>query len=184
MSTIANWLGKILLVGVMAGVGLAFYPVTNGAALQPADLAMPPALAQISSDRLERLWEREQRIYDRLGVFFDHADQRISDAQELIDKAKRNGKDVSSLQNALDALAAAVKDARPIYESGKGILAAHQGFDANGKVTDYGKAVETLRDLRDKLREIRRIVLEPARQLREAIRAFRQANRPAQTPTP
>lgn len=184
MSKIVMWSKKVLLVAMAAALGLASLPALNVYALGPSEPPTPTAPAQIFTDRLERIWAREQAAYDRLGKFFDNVDSRISKAQELIDKAGANGKDVSALQAALDAFADAVKQARPIYESGKGVIASHQGFDSNGKVTDQTKAIETVKDLGSKLKEIRQIIFPAGKALREAIRVFREANRPATTPAP
>ena len=68
-----------------------------------------------------------------------------------------------------------------IYESVKGIINAHKGFDSDGKVTDKELAIETVKDLRAKLKEIRTIVGDPGRALRQAIKAYREANRPPET---
>lgn len=184
MSTIVMWSKKVFLVAMIAALGLAALPGANVYALGQAEPSTPTAPGQMATDRLEQIWSREQAAYNRWGKFFDNADARTSKAQELIDKAKANGKDVSALQAALDALSNAVKKAKPIYESGKGVIASHQGFDADGKVTDQTKAIETVRDLGGKLREIRETIFPAAKALREAIRDFREANRPAVTPAP
>ncbi|MFT3893338.1 MAG: hypothetical protein QM730_17055 [Anaerolineales bacterium] len=103
----------------------------------------------------------------------------------MIDRAKSNGKDVTALQAALNAFETAVKAAHPIYESGKGIINSHQGFDANGKVTDAAKAKETVKAMHDKLQEIKAAMDGTGKALKEAIKAFREANpRPTKTPTP
>ena len=86
-----------------------------------------------------------------------------------------------TLQAALDAFKEALKEAHPVYESAKGILNSHQGFDADGKVTDREKAIETVKELRDKMQEVRGIIGEPGKALREAIKTFRDAHRPADT---
>ena len=184
MSTIVLWLKRTLLVGMAAILGLATLPIVNAYALGETDTAMPRASTQISSERLERIWAREQRVYEHLGIFFDHADQRVSNAQDLIDKARGNGKDVSAVQAALDAFSAAVTQARPAYESGKGILASHPGFDAAGQVTNQEQALATIKDLGGKLKEVRQTLADPMKALRQAIRDFRAANRPTTTPTP
>ncbi len=184
MSTIVMWSKKVFLVAMVAALGLASLPAVNVYALVQSDPSTPTAPTQITTDRLEQIWAKEQAAYDRLGKFFDNVDARISKAQELIDKAKANGKDVSALQAALDAFSDAVKQAKPIYESGKGVIASHQGFDSNGKVTDQTKAIDTVKDLGGKLKEIRQTIFPAAKALREAVRAFRQANHPAATSTP
>lgn len=182
MSTIVMWLKTTLLVSTIAALGLAAFPIANAYALEPSEPPTPGTPAPISNDKLEQIWAREQSAYNRIGALLDRSDELIAKIQELIDRAKSNGKDVSALQAALDAFADAVKQVHPVYESAKGIVASHQGFDANGKVTDVQKAIQTVKDMRDKLKEIRGIVSGPAKALREAIKAFRQANKP--TPTP
>ena len=78
-----------------------------------------------------------------------------------------------------------MKDAKPIYESAKGIINSHQGFDANGKVTDLEKAKETVKAMHAKMQEIKTAMGGTGKALREAIKAFREANpRPVKTPTP
>lgn len=184
MSTIVMWFKRTWLIGTIVSLGLVSLPMANAYALGLPDPVTPPAPTGISTDRLEQVWAREQTIYNRLGIFFDNVDQRISKGQELIDKAKANGKDVSALQAALDAFSDAVKQARPIYQSANGIVSSHQGFDANGMVTDQEKAVQTVKDLGGKFKEIRQILLDPGKALRQAIKAFREANRPSATPVP
>ena len=122
-----------------------------------------------------------QRVYERQGRILDRADEMVERFQDRIDRMEENGKDVTALQAALDTFEDALKEAHPIYESAKGIINSHQGFDADGEVTDREKALETIRDLGAKLKEIREIVGEPGKALREAIKAFRDANRPADT---
>ncbi len=181
MSRIAVWLSRAAMgaaVSVLAVVSLASQPVY---AQVPTDTATPPAP---TGGRLQQAWAREQQIYERLGTFFDRADERIAKAQALIDRAKANGKDISAVQAALDAFSTAVKEARPIYESGQGLIASHQGFGGDGNMTDFAKAVETVQEMRAKLVEIRLILRPAAIALRQAVRDFRQANRPVPTPTP
>ncbi len=178
MSTIALWLSKAWLIASMAIAGAfpAISPVLN--AVTPAS----PTAA--SYPRLQQAWAGEQRVYDRLTRFYDNIDAREQRGQELIDRAKANGKDVSAVQAALDAFEAAVKQSQPAFESTKGIVASHQGFDASGNVTDPVKAFETVLDMHAKLKDVRQTILPAARTLRQAIRDFRAANQPTATPTP
>jgi hypothetical protein len=110
-------------------------------------------------------------------------DEFVEKVQKLIDRAKENGKDVSAVQAALDAFKAAVKDAQPTYESIKGIINSHQGFDTNGKVTDPEKAAETVKAMHEKFKEIRDAMNGTGKALHQAIKAFREAN-PRIQPTP
>ncbi len=181
MSTIAAWVSKAWLVLTLVVVGLASAVPANVYALGPADTGTPPAPTY---DRLQRAWAREQAVYARMGRFFTNVDQRIDRAQQLIDKAKANGKDVSAVQAALDAFNAAVKQAKPTYEGLNGIVSSHQGFDASGAVVDPVKAFQTVLDMHDKLKDIRQTIVPARKALRQAIQDYRAANHPVATPTP
>jgi hypothetical protein len=170
---------KTILVALVAALALVAMPVTSAYASGLNDSETPPIdTAHLSDERLERTWARMQRVYERQGYRLDRADRVIERVQNLINRLEENGVDVTALQAALDTFEEALKDAHPIYESAKGIINAHQGFDANGKVTDHEKAVETVKDLGEKLKEVREIVGEPGKALREALKAFRDAHRP------
>ena len=163
---------KTILVALIAALGLATLPFLSVSA---AGLNAPASLAQkgqISNERLERIWAHQLRLYERMS----RANEFIERVQKLIDRAEAKGKDASAVQAALDAFAAAVKEANPIYESMKGIINSHQGFDDNGKVTDPEKAKETVASMHEKMQEIKTIMNGTGRALREAIRAFREAN--------
>lgn len=174
---------KTILLALVAALAVASLPFVRVSAAG-ADDPQPPS-GPVTNGKLEQVWARQQRAYEKLGKGFDRADDFTARAQQLIDRAKENGKDVSALQAALDAFESAIKEAHPIYEGGKGIINSHQGFDANGKVTDAEKAKETVQAMHDKLQEVKAAMNGTGKALREATRDFRQANpRPAKTQTP
>ena len=178
-----NFFKKTMLFALVAALAVASLPLVSVSAAG-ADDPQPPE-GTVTNEKLEQVWARQQQAYEKLGRGFDRSDEFIARAQKLIDRAKDNGKDVTALQAALDAFEASVKDAHPVYESGKGIINSHQGFDANGKVTDPEKARETLHAMREKLHEIKTAMDDTGKALREAIKAFREANpRPEKMPTP
>jgi hypothetical protein len=170
---------KTILFALIAALGLAVMPFLSVSAAGAKDPTPPPSAGQIRTERLERVWARQLRIYEQMG----RTDELIEKVQKLLDRAKANGKDVSAVQAALDAFKAAAKEAQPIYESIKGIVNSHQGFDSNGKVTDLEKAKETVQSMHDKFKEIRDTMNGTRKALRDAIRTFRQANPPLR-PTP
>ena len=174
---------KTVLLALVAALAVASLPFVRVSAAG-ADDPQPPS-GPVTNGKLEQVWARQQRAYEKLGKGFDRADDFTARAQQLIDRSKENGKDVSALQAALDAFESAIKEAHPIYEGGKGIINSHQGFDANGKVTDAEKAKETVQAMHDKLQEVKAAMNGTGKALREATRDFRQANpRPAKTQTP
>ncbi len=184
MSMIVIRFKRILLASAVVALGLGAVPIANVFALGPSAPVTPMPPAQQSTSRLERIWSRQQAIYSRLGAFFNNSDQILSKAQDLINKAKANGKDTSALQPAFDTFSQAVKQAEPIYQSAGEILSSHQGFDANGNVVDQTQAIATVKDFASQLKNIRQLLQDPRKALREAIREFRAANRPTITPAP
>ena len=183
MSMIAMWFKKSLIVAVITAMGFSALPLVSAYA-QSANPPVTPAPGQPSSDKLQKAWAREQTVYARIGKILDQANGLISKIQAKLDDAKAKGKDVSSVQTALDAFSAAVKNVQPIYADLQTIIQSHSGFDASGNVTDSTQALQTVQDFRSKVEEIRQAgVQEAGKALREAIQAFRQANPPA-TPTP
>ena len=175
---IMSVLKKATLSLLVAALALVAFPLTNVHAAGNYDPTNPPRNGVPSNERLEQIWAREMNVYERLGKIFDIGDSRFEKAQGLIDKAKANGKDVSAVQAALDAFKAAVKSARPTYESMNGIVNSHQGFDGAGKVTDSEKAKATVKEMGVMLQEIRSLMGGTGRALREVVRAFRDANKP------
>ena len=170
---------KTILFALVAALGLASLPFVSASAAGAYDPPVPGE-KQLSNERLERIWARQLQRYERFG----RTDELVAKAQKLIDRAKAKGKDVSAVQAALDAFEAALKKAQPIYESTKGIVNSHQGFDSNGKVTDPVKARETIMAMRGKFKEIKEALSGTGKALRLAIREFRQANpRPQPTST-
>ena len=168
------------LFALVLVLGLAAMPFVSVSAAGEYDPTSPPQ-RQISNDRLERVWARQLRIYKRMGRTVEFVER----VQKLIDRAKGNGRDVSTVQSALDAFKAAAKEAQPTYESVKGIINSHQGFDSNGKVTDPEKAKETVKAMHEKFKEIQEAMNGAGKVLREAIKAFREAKpRPQPTPIP
>jgi len=170
---------KTILAALVVALGLASLPLVSVFAAGQKDPTTPPTV--LTNDRLELAWARQLRVYNRMG----HIDNLIEKAQKLIDRAKANGKDVSAVQAALDAFQTQWKTAKPTFESIKGIVNSHQGFDANGKVTDMEKAKATVMEMRDKFKEIRSTLNGTGKALHEAIKAFREANpRPQPTAAP
>ena len=176
---------KTVLIALVVSLALSAFSVTNVSAAGLNDQADPPTdVTQQSAERLERVWMRLQKAYERQGKILDRADVMTEKIQALIDKMEEKDKDVVALQAALATFEDAIKDAHPVYESAKGIINSHKGFDSDGTVTDREQALETVKNLGGKLKEVRGIAGEPGKALREAIKAYREENRPADTSGP
>jgi hypothetical protein len=165
----------VLLVLVLVLVAL---PVSNVHAAGPDEPPAPPSdQSQVSDERIEQAWARLQGLYERQGALLERAESFTARIQDLIDRMNENGKDTSALQTALNDFEQELKNAHPINESAKGIINSHKGFDADGNVINREQAIETLRELGKKIKEVRQLVGEPGRALREAIRTYRDSHR-------
>ncbi len=167
---------KILLFAFAAILSIAALPVSSVYASDLMDESTPPENVAPSGERLEKAWERALKINERVGKKFERADALVEKIQTLIDKATADGKDTAAVQAALDAFGLAIEEARPLYNAAQSIVDAHEGFDADGKVTDAEKAAETIKSLGESLRGIKDVTGESGKALREAIKAYREAN--------
>jgi hypothetical protein len=188
MNQIIIYSRKFTLVALILSIALTAVPFSTVAADGLSQDTNPPTKAPAAEgNRLAKVWERLNKNYDRQGILLDRATTLISKIQARIDQGTQNGKDTSGVQAALDVFAQAVKDATPIHLNAGAMITAHTGFDENGKVTDRAQALETVQSLGKSLKEARTLFKEPFKLLREAIKAFRESNRPtspASTPKP
>ena len=178
MLKITALLKKMFLLALILAIGLAAVPVTTVSAAGLNDQDNPPSDHPMIDALLEKVWAREQAIYQRQDDRLAKADEFFAKVQSGIDKATAKGYDASGIRAALDALKAAVETARPIHQIAASIIASHDGFDATGKVTDRAQARETVKLLGQSLKDYRSTVGDPFKALREAVKAFREAHKP------
>jgi hypothetical protein len=167
-----NSFKKMIFVVLAAALVFAAFPVTSALAE-----GTPTPNSGLTNEKLEKVWARQLRIYNRIDKVFTDTDAKLAKAQALIDKAAANGKDVTAVQSALDAFKAALKNTKPIYDSIKVIVTSHQGFDASGKVTDLTQAKSTAEEMRAKLKDVKSSMNGTGKALRQAIKDFRKANK-------
>jgi hypothetical protein len=178
-----GWTKRIALIGLISALLVAAFPTTNVFAAGAWVPSVGETVEEVTGDRLERMWAHQQKAYERQGRMLEVAANLIGKVQNLIDRAAENGKDVSAIQAALDAFAAAVDRANLIYAQAGALVSAHAGFDEAGQVTDAALATQTMQDLAGKLQAIRELIGEPGKALREALKEFRELNKPAERPT-
>jgi hypothetical protein len=164
---------KMIFVVLTAALVFAAFPVTSAF----AQGENPPAKGELTNEKLEKVWARQLKIYNRLGKGFGDIDAQTAKFQEKIDKAASNGRDVTAAQAALDAFEAASKNTKPIYDGMENIVSAHAGFDADGKVTDAVQAKSTVQEVGAKLKEVKSSMNGTGKALLEALKAFRAANK-------
>ncbi|MCS6992463.1 MAG: hypothetical protein NZP74_01390 [Anaerolineales bacterium] len=146
----------------------------------PTPAATPdPERAKI---RLEWAFANLKLAVQRIGLNLEYQDEFLARVEDLIAKAKEQGKDVAAAEKALADYKQALAQAKPFYEQAVSLVQTHEGFDASGKVTDLEKARETVRALGEAVKQYRETLREPLRALREALKALRpetpRRNRP------
>ncbi len=174
---------SISLVAVLI-VGVAAFAMPGGSAAAQTPTpqpTVPQARIGLANARLERTLQAEQATLERMTRHFDRLDQLVTRVETLITRAKENGNDVSALETALAEFKSEESDARVVLNSASSLLAAHPGFDANGKVTDRAVAKTTLDDGHTKFQDIRAVIVDGAKNLRDALKAWRAANPPQTT---
>jgi hypothetical protein len=171
---------KTMLLALVAALGLGSLLVIGVSAAGSND-PTPPPQGEMTDERIEQIWSKQLRAYEVLGK----TEEFIGKTRQLLDHAAQKGKNVSAAQAALDAFTDAAKDAKSIYATAQPLVDSHTGFDTDGKVTDSEQARATIRAMGEKLKEIKDAMGGTGKTLRDALRAFREANpRPEKTPTP
>jgi hypothetical protein len=171
---------KMILVALVAALALAAFPLTGVSAAAPGDDTLPPAQGQaLSNERLEKVWHRMQTRAGRLDKFFAKSGDLADKAGKMIARLKEAGESTTELEAALKAYESAVKQAKPIHESSRGIVTSHKGFDANGKVIDAAQARETIKEFGKKLGDIHKAMNGTGKALIELMKSIREAHKPA-----
>jgi len=183
MFKITNLFKKVALSAMVIAAGLAALPLSGVSAAGLSDENTPPTNPAPGNLRLQSRWVHEQLIYQRQGDELERASGFITWIQDLLNEANAKGWDTSAVQAALDAFSSVIPAAQSAHENGAAIIAAHAGFDASGKVTDRATAIQTAQSLNQVLKDTRSAMNGTGQALREAIRAFRQAHRPAPATT-
>jgi len=171
-------LKKVTLIALVIAISLAFVPFSSALAAGEKPEINHSTFSGIEGIRLAIIWERLQNIYSRQSIFLERSIVIVDKIQERIDQANQNGRDTTQLLSALDTFRQTLKDVNPIHQKAKGIIAAHKGFDDNGKVIDRSQAIETVKSLGKLLKDARSLVKDPDIHLRNAVKAFQDANPP------
>ena len=165
---------KTILAALIVALMVAALPLTS---------VFAAGNNEISNERLESLWQKMLKRYERVGRMFDN-DAKLADrAEEMISRLKQEGKPTAELESALKAYEDALKVAHPLYESCKGIINSHKGFDSSGKVTDAEQAKETVKSLGEKFGEIRNAMDGTGKALVELMKSIRDQYKPTPIPS-
>ena len=137
----------------------------------------PVATPQIPNNRtLKQNFKETKLQLTHQQKRLKQARQRITKAQAFINKQAAQGKDISTIQAALNTFKTQLDVAQAAQKNAKQILAARAGFGPNGKVTDPGQAWQTIQNARKSLKEARNTLQQAVKDFQQAMQEFRQAN--------
>jgi hypothetical protein len=177
-------IGQRISIGVASAMAIAVLMVA-AAMLMPAGTALassptttPEAKQQGLHQHLMNWYQREQKWLSLQEDNLQKTGKVIARLQEFIDSQKEKGKDTSALEAALSTYQAQIDTAKSYHTNAANILAAHEGFDVNGQVTNTESARQTLLDGRQALREAHRIMQKSRNELLRAIADYRKNNHP------
>ena len=137
---------------------------------------LAPGLKDAAAAGLSNYFKREQNWLNDQSASLQKANQAATTTQQLIDAAQAEGKDVSSLQTALNQYNSDIANAQSQHDQASSIISAHNGFDSSGAATDLNTAYHTVVDARTALREAHADIVLAVTTLRQAVEQWRAAN--------
>jgi hypothetical protein len=162
-------LSKVIAILVLLALFAAAMPIQTAFAAGLEEDTQPPADQQRGARIIERRFKLEQRRYEGQGKAFEKSAELLEKAQEIIDRAAENDLDTSAAQAALENLEEAVDAVQPVYAQAGDLIAAHAGFDADGKVADVVTAAETVEQIHKLLDQVRDDVHDEREALQHAL---------------
>jgi uncharacterized protein YlxW (UPF0749 family) len=128
--------------------------------------------------------KREQTWLNTQQNHLDKANQAAAKAQELIDAAKSEGKDVAALEAGLAVFKNQISSAQSAHDVACGILSTHAGFDADGNITDRDAAHQTIISARQSLENAHKMIDQAVRDLNRVVKDWKRDHQSGQTTTP
>jgi len=169
--------------------GLLFAILTVGVLIFiPAGDALANTLSQVEStgspntggnkrvNALERLYQRTQKRLEIAGNNLDKAEVFADKLETRFLKMAEAGKDVSGLQIVLTQFRQGIVDAHLKWDQASQFINTHNGFNADGKVTDAVIAKQTLLSTHEAMQQGREIMRNAMQSIRDSIREYRGSN--------
>jgi DNA repair exonuclease SbcCD ATPase subunit len=185
MNKFVKVLSTGFLVILLTGMFLFAFPTSTAHAEGLDD--NPPGNAEklgLVKQRIEAAFERQQANLVRQAQNIQRLNQLSAKAQDRIDALKEKGKDVSSLEAALTAFESSITGINTSHQVADDLIDTHAGFGNNGKVVDIQIAGSTVKSIHEALKSTQQMMIIAAKELRQAIRNFRDTNSPNPTIEP
>jgi len=163
-----TFLSLLVLASLLVG-GLSLALPANALALGASNTA---------DEALTKAYQTEQKWLNEQQQAINKADQAAAQVQQVADKAAQAGLDVTALQNALATFNGALAEVKSGHQTASDLLAAHNGFDGEGNVTDRQAARVTVLDAKQALWKAHVSLSQAVRNLYQAVREWKQATLP------
>jgi phosphoserine phosphatase len=163
------------LVGGLVVLSLAFtFP--NAAAMAAAVAGPTPTPRTRDYSALTQAYQHEQSLLSTQQANLSKASGATSKIQDLISKAQAKGLDTSALSSALATFQTQLATAQGDDSTAGSTLAAHNGFDGNGNVTNPTAARQTVQDAAQSLKDAHSTLMQATSDLMSAVKAWEEAN--------
>lgn len=137
-------------------------------------IAQAKSAANPAEKALEQSYKTEQQWLNQQQETLNKTDQAAAKVQKLIDKAAAEGLDVTILENDLATFNDEMGTNKAEHQTAAEILAAHNGFDDQGSVTDKQAARQTVLDAKQAIWQAHVTLSQSVRNLYLAVREWRQ----------
>jgi hypothetical protein len=169
------------IIGLAMLAGLAsfsFVPVTpvHAEANQAPTPRVPTRVAAVNAaidQSLSNVCHQEQNWLLIQQNNLSQANLILTKLNLLIQAAQNEGKDVSGLKSTQATIVPLINTAQTDHNNASQILAAHNGFDNNGNVTNRADAHNTLVAAHQPLLQAHMNIVQAAADLRAAVLAWR-----------
>lgn len=148
------------------------------------DQSNPLRLPRFQQFALSRVFHRQQQIVAREENNLSRADRLASKLEERIVRLKEQGKDVSTLEDALTNFRDQLAASRQAHERAMVLVQQHNGFDEQGRVVNIVQARDTVQRVGKAIAQFRQTMRDGLRELRTAWRDYRSGEQPTAEPVP
>jgi hypothetical protein len=167
----------VLMLGILI---LPAKPAYAEGADAPQFLITRTPIAPLAKDAaaaaLSNFFKREQNWLNQQTTHLQKSAQIATTTQQLIDAARAEGQDTSSLETALAQFKGTIASAQADHDQAAGILAAANGFDGSGTVTDLNAARRTVESARLSLRSAHIAIAQATNDLMQILNAWKNSH--------
>ena len=165
------------------GLGVIFLPTQSayaGEVNAPQLIVTRTPIAPLAKDAAEaplsNIFKREQDWVNQQTTHLQKSAQIAATTQQLIDAAKAEGQDVSSLEAALAQFNAMIAGAQTDHDQAAGIIASANGFDGSSAVTDLNSARQTVESARLALRSAHIAIAQATNDLAKVLNDWKNSH--------